>query len=427
MNSTSEILIVLCRRGFHGYRHPLIQKSYRCPGHRLSSSSSSSGNASWSSRFVSGLENYSRSLKWVPIPLSVGFAYICYQQYGHIKKRERRKALGVASPEDYLASQRQVNFYKYLPLRMTSRVWGKVNDVNVPTPLRGPMFRLYSWLFDCNLSEALIEDLSYYQNLGQFFRREIKPDVRPVSPHHSIVSPCDGRILHFGKVENSLLEQVKGVTYSLKTFLGPNTWNSDHHTKRSIKEIADEDYHKSLGVKPDNCLYHCVIYLAPGDYHRFHSPVNWNIQYRRHFPGCLLSVNPGIARWVRGLFSFNERVVLYGDWEHGFFSYTAVGATNVGSINLKFDQEVVTNVRGRYKEGSYQDRSYSVPTSSASSHDSTDDAQSASSGIGVNKGECIGEFNLGSTIVMVFEAPKDFQFSVAPGERVKLGEKMGTL
>ncbi|XP_072035048.1 phosphatidylserine decarboxylase proenzyme, mitochondrial-like isoform X1 [Amphiura filiformis] len=322
---------------------------------------------------------------------------------------------------------KQVNFYKYLPLRMTSRVWGKVNDVNVPTPLRGPMFRLYSWLFDCNLSEALIEDLSYYQNLGQFFRREIKPDVRPVSPHHSIVSPCDGRILHFGKVENSLLEQVKGVTYSLKTFLGPNTWNSDHHTKRSIKEIADEDYHKSLGVKPDNCLYHCVIYLAPGDYHRFHSPVNWNIQYRRHFPGCLLSVNPGIARWVRGLFSFNERVVLYGDWEHGFFSYTAVGATNVGSINLKFDQEVVTNVRGRYKEGSYQDRSYSVPTSSASSHDSTDDAQSASSGIGVNKGECIGEFNLGSTIVMVFEAPKDFQFSVAPGERVKLGEKMGTL
>ena len=54
--------------------------------------------------------------------------------------------------------------------------------------------------------------------------------------------------------------------------------------------------------------------------------------------GELLSVNPGIARWIQGLFNLNERVVYTGQWEHGFFSYTAVGATNVGSIKIYCDK-----------------------------------------------------------------------------------------
>lgn len=51
-----------------------------------------------------------------------------------------------------------------------------------------------------------------------------------------------------------------------------------------------------------------------------------------------MSVNPGMARWIKELFCHNERVVLTGDWKHGFFSLTAVGATNVGSIRIYFDQ-----------------------------------------------------------------------------------------
>jgi phosphatidylserine decarboxylase len=54
--------------------------------------------------------------------------------------------------------------------------------------------------------------------------------------------------------------------------------------------------------------------------------------------GYLLPVAPVIANLVHGLFDMNERVAVLGEWQHGFFSLTAVGATNVGSIRLDFDQ-----------------------------------------------------------------------------------------
>lgn len=81
--------------------------------------------------------------------------------------------------------------------------------------------------------------------------------------------------------------------------------------------------------------FYCVVYLAPGDYHRFHSPCHWTVHTRRHFPGELYSVNPSVTKWFDNLFVLNERVSLLGTWMHGFFSYTAVGATMVGSIKVE--------------------------------------------------------------------------------------------
>lgn len=209
------------------------------------------------------------------------------------------------------------------------------------------------------------------------------------------MSPCDGKILHFGRVEKGMLEQVKGVNYSLQAFLGESNWPKSNNAKSlstsssgassspsspkytlsddEEEENSSEYDRQSLndsgmlpGVKPqdeivnellfensilynpeENCLYHCVIYLAPGDYHRFHSPTEWTVFARRHFPGELFSVNPSVARWLQGLFSFNERVVYYGEWEHGFFSMTAVGATNVGSIRVYMDD--VREKKRRFK------------------------------------------------------------------------------
>lgn len=320
--------------------------------------------------------------------------------------------------EEQIAAYRNffVNLYRILPFRSLSRLWGRVNSLEVPLFLRAPMYSLYVRLFNCNLSEALVEDLKQYRNLQDFFMRELKPDVRPVDAHHMLVSPCDGRVLHFGKVEKSKLEQVKGITYSLKDFLGPNSTNSD--TVGNEYEVSDEDYHSSLCQKEGTSLYHCVIYLAPGDYHRFHSPTDWTAHHRRHFPGELLSVNPGIARWVRGLFNFNERVCITGDWQHGFFSFTAVGATNVGSISFYCDEELCTNLTGKCKPGVYYDKSLKSCRKERGDHDD---------GVAMTKGTGIGSFNLGSTIVLVFEAPKDFNFVFNSGDKIRLGERLGSL
>ncbi|XP_033628030.1 phosphatidylserine decarboxylase proenzyme, mitochondrial-like isoform X2 [Asterias rubens] len=372
----------------------------------------------WTRRIGAAFMNYCKTLKWTPIPLGVGFAYICYLQYGHIKKREKRKQLKGVTPEEGLASPWQINVYKALPFRFTSRLWGQVNSLDVPHMLRKPIYGLYARLFNCNVSEALVEDLTWYQNLSDFFRRELKPGVRPVEQTRSLVSPCDGKVLHFGKVEKGWMEQVKGVTYTLQGFLGPSIRGQPH--TETTSEIPEHDYQTSLSIRPGNSLYQCVIYLAPGDYHRFHSPTDWTINHRRHFPGLLFSVNPGVARWIRGLFNMNERVVLHGEWEHGFFSMTAVGATNVGSIGIYFDEDLRTNVPGRFKTGEYYDHHYNQ-----SSNNNTKD--NAPEGVQVVKGEGVGEFNLGSTIVLIFEAPKDFEFSFKPGEKIRLGEGISSL
>ncbi len=83
-----------------------------------------------------------------------------------------------------------------------------------------------------------------------------------------------------------------------------------------------------------------VVYLAPGDYHRIHAPAHFSIEHSRHFPGTLFPISPLVARMIPNLFALNERVVLSGQWPHGFFSMTAVGAYNVGSMTFDFDRVI---------------------------------------------------------------------------------------
>ena len=209
--------------------------------------------------------------------------------------------------------------------------------------------------------------------------------------------------------------------------------------------------HPDHPERPPTGLYYCVVYLAPGDYHRFHSPVSWVVSSRRHFAGELYSVSPYLVRSLPGLFTLNERVVLLGRWKYGFFSYTPVGATNVGSIVINFDRELRTNslltdtaadraaARAAEKEEPYS--GYAEATYSASSP--------TLGGHALKKGEEMGGFQLGSTIVMVFEAPKGrrptfdegwtgsddgvegrgrrggWKWEIVKGMKVKVGERLG--
>ncbi|XP_065258859.1 phosphatidylserine decarboxylase proenzyme, mitochondrial-like [Emys orbicularis] len=289
--------------------------------------------------------------------------------------------------------------YCRAPTRLLSRLWGVLTGLALPRWLRRPLLALYVWAFSVNMAEAAEEDLSGYRSLGEFFRRPLKPWVRPIAPY-DMVSPADGCIVHLGRVRRSRLEQVKGVTYSLESFLGPQDWRED----------GGRDL--SPWWRRGHRLYQCIIYLAPGDYHRFHSPTDWHIRHRRHFPGSLMSVSPSVVRWIPGLFCHNERVVLSGEWAHGFFSLTAVGATNVGSIRIYCDQDLHTNcachVQGRYHDLSYL-------------------AWAGPAGVPTPKGAGLGEFNLGSTIVLLFQGPRRFGFRTSAGRRVRVGQALGSL
>ncbi|TMS00883.1 Phosphatidylserine decarboxylase proenzyme, mitochondrial [Larimichthys crocea] len=362
--------------------------------------------SSWSCVRQRGLNTGRGPLpRFRPFPLLVvtGGGYLGYQHY-----RQRGPQEDGAPPP--IATPTQVALYRSFPTRLLSRAWGRLNGVELPTWLRKPVYSLYIWTFGVNMQEAAVEDLHHYRNLGEFFRRRLKPAVRPLCASSCLISPADGRILHFGQVKNSEVEQVKGVTYSLENFLGP---------QKRLGSDSSLSFRDLLLSSSDNDLFHVVVYLAPGDYHCFHSPTDWRVELRRHFPGSLMSVNPGVARLVKELFCLNERVALTGQWQHGFFSLTAVGATNVGSIRVYFDQELQTNAP-RYSKGSFHDRSYvAVGDQVLNVGDE--------GGVALQKGAAVGEFNLGSTIVLLFEAPKDFRFNLQPGQRIRVGEALGSL
>lgn len=358
--------------------------------------------------FSKGFPALQARVRPLPLLIATGGGYAGYDQYGRYKDRQLEK-LGIEVPPR-IANEVQVTIYKSIPTRLLSRAWGRLNQVDLPTWLRKPIFRLYIWTFGVNMKEAAVEDLQHYRNLGEFFRRKLKPQVRPVCDSHCVISPADGKILHFGRVKNCEVEQVKGVTYSLETFLGPRTWTESLTANRN--EDDPGTFQDALVTTEGNELFHCVVYLAPGDYHCFHSPTDWRVAHRRHFPGSLMSVNPGVARWIKELFCHNERVVLSGEWTHGFFSLTAVGATNVGSIRIYFDKELRTN-NPRYNKGTYNDFSYVTNNNQE--------------GVSMRKGEHLGEFNLGSTIVLLFEAPRDFTFNLQAGQKIRFGEPLGTL
>merc|ERR1711935_12153 len=297
--------------------------------------------------------------------------------------------------------------YGKLPLRLLSSVAGFAANLNLPVFMREPLYSTYGSAFGVDMSEAAEEDYRFYPTFNSFFRRALKPGVRPISTTAPLVSPADGKVLHVSKCESGMVEQVKGVNYSIRRFLGRDD------ITRSLADVTEAAFVEELKMDPNNELFQIVVYLAPGDYHRYHSSAKFVIKKRRYYPGDLFSVNPWLAHRMRDLFVLNERATLIGQWQHGFFSYCAVGATNVGSIIFHYDPELITNVPGSVKYGTFQEKDFT-----------TIDPR-IPEGLPVDKGEMVGEFNLGSTIVLIFEAPSNFEFTVAADDVVRVGEAIG--
>ena len=253
---------------------------------------------------------------------------------------------------------------------------------------------------------------------------------------------------------------LNGISYSLPNlFSGPQSYKQlapiDASTKP--KHISESEVRADLALGDGStrswfssasnvptALYFVVVYLAPGDYHRFHSPVSWVAEKRRHFAGELYSVSPYLQRTLPGLFTLNERVVILGSWRYGFFSMTPVGATNVGSIKVNFDSELRTNslTTDTAADRAAEKAAERGEPYSGFAEATYGGANKSMGGHPLRKGEEMGGFQLGSSIVLVFEAPKGsrksldegwadgsraggWQWTVEQGQVVKYGEALG--
>ena len=235
--------------------------------------------------------------------------------------------------------------------------------------------------YQVNMAEAANPDIAAYASFNDFFTRALQPGARPLADA-DLVCPVDGAISQFGPIQKDQIFQAKGHSYSTTALVGGDS---------------------SLAARFDDG-YFATLYLSPRDYHRIHMPCAGQLTRMVHVPGDLFSVNPTTARGVANLFARNERLVCVFESErHGPFVMVLVGATIVGSMATVWHGVVNAKRTGKPSEWNYADRD-----------------------IRLKKGEEMGRFLLGSTIIMLFR-PGCVVFNPewAPERPVRLGEAMG--
>lgn len=243
--------------------------------------------------------------------------------------------------------------------------------------------RVIRWFvgrYGVNMAEAANPDIASYPSFNEFFTRPLKPGARPLADA-DYICPVDGAISQFGRIERDQIFQAKGHSYSTHALVG-----------------GDRD----LAIQFQDGEF-ATLYLSPRDYHRIHMPCDGRLTRMIYIPGDLFSVNPTTARGVPGLFARNERVVCVFENDAGPFVLTLVGATIVGSMATVWHGQVNPPRPGTIKEWNY-----------------------APGEVVLKKGDEMGRFLLGSTVVMLFPKRRlRFTDAWAPARAIRMGEAMG--
>ncbi len=235
--------------------------------------------------------------------------------------------------------------------------------------------------YGVNMDEALTHDLSAFKSFNDFFTRELKPEVRPLTTQiGAIASPADGVVSQAGQIMQGDIFQAKGKNFTAAQLLGD--------AKRAEK-FNDGTF--------------TTIYLSPKDYHRLHMPLTGTLREMVHIPGRLFSVNSATTNAVPRLFARNERVVAIFDTEIGQMALVLVGAIFVSSIETVWHGVVTPPTSQTIRTWTYENN---TPT--------------------LKMGEEMGRFNMGSTIIVLFEKDKmTWNADFTADKAVKMGEKIG--
>lgn len=255
-----------------------------------------------------------------------------------------------------------------------SQLMRKLVTSHPPRPVLRFAIQKFSDIYGVEVDQAERNVLEY-ETFQAFFTRRLKPGLRPFSDDPEVVpSPSDGTLSAFGKLGSGTLVQAKGVEYSLDALLG-----------------SGDDANPYRGGS------YSVVYLAPYNYHRVHTPVTGQLTHWRYVPGALYPVNKMGLKHVPGLFARNERIIGHYDCEFGKCAVIMVGATFVGHMTVAFT-DLKTNE--------------SQPSPGT---------VTANPAVEMTRGDEFGVFEMGSTVVLLFDRD-DLEPALPLGSSIVAGQ-----
>jgi phosphatidylserine decarboxylase len=270
---------------------------------------------------------------------------------------------------------------RFLPLLFFSSLTGAASRVYLPRPLRWLTYTAFCYLYGVNKEEAE-KDIIEYDTFGGFFTRNLKQGVRSIG--EGVVSPVDGRLLEFGDIRDGQVIQAKGLEYTLVDLFASKEYGTYYSDMFATGSFAS-------------------FYLAPGDYHHIHAPVSGEIIERIYIPGGLLPVSLAAVQSIPSLYCTNERVVTLLSSSEGHVAVIKVGATNVGSIGLEYEDDFHTLSREKKLLRK---------------------VNRCNSPVRLVRGARLGTFYLGSTVIILLQKKHVFAADLHKQVRVQFGQNI---
>ena len=247
-------------------------------------------------------------------------------------------------------------------------------------PFKNFLIKTYINVFKVNMSECIKSSPDDYDTFCDFFTRELKKGVHKIDgKKDSITSSCDGRILEFGKIENNTIIQIKGKTINIDSLL--------NNESDSAFKYQDGSY--------------VTIYLGPKDYHRVHMPHDGKLTKTMHIPGRLYSVTSHAVKTIKNLYLKNERLVCNFEKDRLAFSVILVGAINVSSIEVIWKGESSPPLPKKTISTDYRKKR-----------------------INLKKGQELGMFKTGSTVILLFNEKAELSEYLKKGQIIRVGSKI---
>jgi phosphatidylserine decarboxylase len=239
--------------------------------------------------------------------------------------------------------------------------------------------------FGVDMSEVQERDPLAYTSFNAFFTRALRPDARPLpKAQDAIISPVDGTVSQVGRIQGEQILQAKGHEFTLSELLGGDTTQA----------------------RPFHAGHFVTLYLSPRDYHRIHMPFSGQLRDATYIPGRLFSVAPYTVRSVSGLFARNERLAVRFITDAGPMAMILVGALFVGCIETVWAGVVTPPHRHWVRV-----QRFDTPNSAR---------------IHLQRGEEMGRFNMGSTVILLF-GPNAVAWhdELRPGAHLRMGQVIG--